>query len=229
MPYLIVKQDDEYCVYRQGADGKPRGETLGCHPTRDEAQEQMAALYANEPEAQKATVRKKEADGLHPASHYLVVEDPEKPSTWHLRVRDVQGNLDHRLMGAAWAALHQGYRGNRYEGPGKREAIAKLKRLYEQEDLELPSEKALSVKAVAEWELEVLGNPYFGPNDGKDVQGEFFAPDTNFHEDKFGLPPVVYYHGWDEYGRPAGQPVYIGRTVKRERRPDGVWNFGQGQ
>jgi len=81
---------------------------------------------------------KTEADGEHPASHYLVVEDPEKVTTWHLRVRDVDGNLDHRLMGAAWAALHGGYRGNVYEGPGKTEALRKLAALYADEDMETP-------------------------------------------------------------------------------------------
>jgi len=86
---------------------------------------------------QKAVTRS-EVDGDHPASHYLVVEDPEKPTTWHLRVRDVNGKLDHGLMGAAWAALHGGYRGNRYQGPGKQEAIAKLTRLYAQEGMDVP-------------------------------------------------------------------------------------------
>jgi hypothetical protein len=42
-------------------------------------------------------------------------------------------------MGAAWAALHGGYRGNKYEGPGKEAAIAKLKALYKSEGMELPS------------------------------------------------------------------------------------------
>ena len=48
--------------------------------------------------------KKKEADGEHPSSHYLVVEDVQEPSTWHLRVKDADGTLNHRLMGAAWAA-----------------------------------------------------------------------------------------------------------------------------
>lgn len=87
-------------------------------------------------------VERTEDDGKHPASHYLVVEDAEKPSTWHLRVMDAEGNLDHRLMGAAWAALHGGYRGNRYEGPGKEEAISKLRALYEQEDMTPPEAQA---------------------------------------------------------------------------------------
>lgn len=78
-----------------------------------------------------ARVMKSEGDGKHPSSHYLVVEDSTKPSTWHLRVRNTQGEIDPRLLGAAWAALHEGYRGNRYQGPNKMEALAKLKRLYE--------------------------------------------------------------------------------------------------
>jgi phage I-like protein len=55
-------------------------------------------------------------------------------------------------MGAAWAALHSGYRGNKYEGPGKEAAIAKLNALYKSEGMELPStnpegnSKVLSVK-----------------------------------------------------------------------------------
>lgn len=85
-------------------------------------------------------VMKKEGDGEHPSSHYLVVEDPQKPGTWHLRVRDVQGRLDRRLMGAAWAALHEGFRGNKYQGPNPRAALQRLKQLYREEGMDLPSE-----------------------------------------------------------------------------------------
>jgi HK97 family phage prohead protease len=41
-PYRIERRDDEYCVIG------PSGKTLGCHPTRAEAQAQQRALYANE-------------------------------------------------------------------------------------------------------------------------------------------------------------------------------------
>ncbi len=88
-------------------------------------------------------ILKKERDCAHPASHYLVVEDKDKPSTWHLRVRDCDGNLDHRLMGQAWAALTVGYRGNRYDGPQKEEAMSKLKKLYRQEDLPYPNQRSV--------------------------------------------------------------------------------------
>jgi hypothetical protein len=84
-------------------------------------------------------ITKSEGDGQHPCGHYLVCEDGQKSSTWHLRVKDKDGKPDHTLMGAAWAALHGGYRGNKYEGPGKDEAVKKLKALYESEKMELPS------------------------------------------------------------------------------------------
>lgn len=84
----------------------------------------------------------------------------------------------------------------------------------------------ITVKAVLdsdEWELDVLGCPYGGPHGGKDAQGEYFAQDTKFHEDKFGLPPVVYYHGYADDGKPASEPVFIGRTLKRWRDAAGEW------
>lgn len=85
-------------------------------------------------------VKKKEQDGEHPASHYLIVEDPEKPTTWHLRVMGLDGKPDTGLMGAAHAALlsPSGYRGNKYEGPNKQKAISKLKALYKRVGQEWP-------------------------------------------------------------------------------------------
>lgn len=58
----------------------------------------------------------------------------------HLPVRDEDGTVNHRLMGAAWAALHGGYRGNKYEGEDKAEAIRKLTALYHSEKIPTPSE-----------------------------------------------------------------------------------------
>lgn len=54
MPYKIFQEDDEWCVYRVDDAGKPIGETLGCHDSEDEAENQVKALYANEPEARSA-------------------------------------------------------------------------------------------------------------------------------------------------------------------------------
>ena len=83
-----------------------------------------------------------------------------------------------------------------------------------------------TVKAITdgdEWELDVLGCPYGGPINGKDAQGEYFDAGTKFHEDKFGLPPAVYYHGYADDGKPASDPVFIGKTLKRWRDAAGEW------
>lgn len=82
----------------------------------------------------------KNSDGCT-AACFLVAEDPDKPSTWHLQVKDADGTPNHTLMGAAWAALHEGYRGNKYEGPNKAEALSKLKALYKSENMPLPDAK----------------------------------------------------------------------------------------
>lgn len=75
----------------------------------------------------------------YPASDFLVVEDPEKPDSWHLQVKE-SGKPNHDLMGGAHAALlaQKGHRGNKYEGPNKQAAISKLKSLYKSEDMEWP-------------------------------------------------------------------------------------------
>lgn len=73
------------------------------------------------------------------AACFLVVENPFKPTTWHLPVKDPDGSVNHNLLGSAWAALHGGYRGSKYDGPGKTEALAKLKALYTAEKMDLPT------------------------------------------------------------------------------------------
>jgi HK97 family phage prohead protease len=154
-PWRVFEQEGRFCVYKLDGDGNKTGDSLGCHDTREEAEAQRRALYASESgdEGMKPTgqpggmavvldsakaVTRSEADGQHPAGHYLVVEDADKPSTWHLRVRGSDGKPDHGLMGAAWAALHSGYRGNVYEGPGKAEAVAKLRAMYASEEMDAP-------------------------------------------------------------------------------------------
>ena len=84
-------------------------------------------------------------------------------------------------------------------------------------------EKRWIVKAAGDWELDVLGIPFYGPDNGKDKDGEYFDARTNLHQDKYPLPPVVYYHGYDGKGRPSKTPVYIGKTESYEVKPDGVW------
>jgi HK97 family phage major capsid protein len=77
MPYIIRKQDGEYCVYKEGADGEPVGETLGCHETRQEALEQVRVLYASEAKAAPATTIKR-LDGNRVGGYGVVWGDPER-------------------------------------------------------------------------------------------------------------------------------------------------------
>lgn len=69
------------------------------------------------------------------AAKHLVTE---KDGTQHLPYTDADGAPNHHLAGAAWAALHEGYRANKYAGPNKAEAIAKLESLYKSQGWELP-------------------------------------------------------------------------------------------
>lgn len=110
-----------------------------------------------EPEAAEE-VNKTVAGQAIPASAFLVVEDPDMPSTWHLQVRDASGQPDHRLMGAAYAALTVGYRGNRYEGPDKAGALRKLRALYNAEEMAWPGEQAEAWRAAIEQVLDII-NP----------------------------------------------------------------------
>jgi hypothetical protein len=73
------------------------------------------------------------------AVEYLVHDEKR---TGHLPYTKEDGKPDHHLMGAAWAALHGGYRGNKYEGSDKEAALAKLKRVYKSEGMDTPSESS---------------------------------------------------------------------------------------
>jgi len=67
--------------------------------------------------------------------------------------------------------------------------------------------------------LEVLAAPYGGPDDGRDTDGEFFSPATDFQEDLIPLPPAFYYHGAETDS--TSEP--IGRSVGRWADQAGVW------
>lgn len=182
MPYKVFAENGKYCVYKHDEAGNKVGKTHGCHPSRKNANEQLRALYAAEPGIKevgmgdcpncgaKAAVTKSEGDGNHPADHYLVVEDPQSPTTWHLRYKNTSGAVDHGLCGAAWAALHGGYRGNKYEGPAKQKAITKLTAIYNENKWPLPGVKGLKA-------FEKDGERYlvlWTSNAFQDREGEIF-------------------------------------------------------
>lgn len=81
--------------------------------------------------------------------------------------------------------------------------------------------RALAVKFVNEEEgiIEGWGAPYGGPLAGKDMQGEFFTPNTDFCLDWFPQRPVLYHHGLD-----ATKGIEVcGTQIGAEVRDAGLW------
>lgn len=72
---------------------------------------------------------KKEGDaGNFPSSDYAYVPDPNKPSTWKLRLTATPGGKpDSGIVGAAVAALGKGFRGNKVAIPAGDLAAVKAK------------------------------------------------------------------------------------------------------
>lgn len=58
MPYVVSKEGERsFGIYRQGSSGEPEGRTLGMHSTEDAANDQLRAMYTNEPDASKDSIK----------------------------------------------------------------------------------------------------------------------------------------------------------------------------
>ena len=115
MPYSVATNRSDcsgFGVVKDGTD-----QLMGCHKTRAAAGRQIAALYASEgADMQKAT--KTDSGEEYPAKAYAYVPDPEKPSTWKLRLwQTPEMKVTRRQVGLAVAALGKGYRGQRVRIP----------------------------------------------------------------------------------------------------------------
>lgn len=134
-------------------------------------------------------------DGL-PASAFLIVEDPQKTTTWHLPVKDSAGKADHTKMGGAWAALHGGYRGQKYEGPGKAEAIAKLKKLYDAEKMSVPGEKGFRTikQADGSYRWVLFSSSTFRDRDGEIIKQKALEEDVDRCDASGSYGPLRWWH-----------------------------------
>lgn len=75
MPWATFQEGSKYCVYKLDADNNKTGESLGCHPSRAEGQEQVAALYAAEKKSEKAGARHSAGDNsLIQKAHDMLCE-----------------------------------------------------------------------------------------------------------------------------------------------------------
>ena len=101
--------------------------------------------------------KKTEGGAEFSSSAYLVVPDPEKPSTWKLRVEETPGKVTAAQLGRAAAALGKGFRGNKVQlSSGDRaKAMSKLRSLYRSLKVgtdEMPAvlQQALFTTAIAQ-------------------------------------------------------------------------------
>lgn len=88
------------------------------------------------------------------SSAYLVVPDPEQPSTWKLRVQEEPGKVTVAQLGRAAAALGPGFRGNKVSlsQDERAAALRKLRGLYKSHDVspdDMPSVLQQAVHTVA--------------------------------------------------------------------------------
>lgn len=68
-------------------------------------------------------------------------------------------------------------------------------------------------------EITVLGLPYGGPNGGKDNEGQYFSPLTDFLDGVIDTPPVYYTHGTQN----GFEPDPIGKVSSRWYDRRGGW------
>ena len=85
--------------------------------------------------------------------------------------------------------------------------------------------KTIYIKAVGDWNLEVLAVPFGGQHNGKDNDDQYFSDNTDLFRDNFSNPVVTYYHGYTPEGSPQGDPEIIGNVDPKSWRKgkDGWW------
>jgi len=52
LPFIVRKMGEKHCVYKEGPDGEPVGDSYGCHDSPEKARKQQAALYVHVKEEQ---------------------------------------------------------------------------------------------------------------------------------------------------------------------------------
>jgi hypothetical protein len=78
---------------------------------------------------------------------------------------------------------------------------------------------SLAVKAVGDWELDVLANPFNKPDSDKQT----FDDGTDFMLDTFNNPAILYHHGVMP-GKQSLQdkPIIIGKSMGVTKQADGI-------
>lgn len=162
----------------------------------DEIDRKAKLLGKSETEELVTKAKTKTIDGKsRPAGDFLVVSDAEKPGTWSLPVK-VNGELDRRLMGAAWAALHKGFRGQKFEGPSKQEAIDRLKKFYKRINAEPPSVGKADLEIyediLSEPDVQQMHMIYPRDREAKEYGSKYDRDKYQLARDEFELDQVAH-------------------------------------
>lgn len=88
---------------------------------------------------------------------------------------------------------------------------------------ELVTYDNLPVRVKGNRVLEVLGAPYGGHAEGKDADGEWFSPRTDFMLEQGDRRPALYLHGRTPRGSASLKPELIGKATMTRRDDEGVW------
>jgi hypothetical protein len=89
-------------------------------------------------------------------------------------------------------------------------------------EIEVGQSAVLAIKSGDDWVLDVLGVPFGSPSQ-RDSDHQWFDASTKFYLDKFPSPPAVYYHGFEDVGKPSGEPVFLGSTLSTRKADEGLW------
>lgn len=89
-------------------------------------------------------------------------------------------------------------------------------------EIEVGQSAVLAIKSGDDWLLDVLGVPFGSPSQ-LDSDKQWFDASTKFYLDKFPSPPAVYYHGFEDVGKPSGEPVFLGSTLSHRQSAEGLW------
>ena len=79
----------------------------------------------------------------------------------------------------------------------------------------------LKAEQLSGGKWRVLAIPFGGPFDGKDLDGEFFSPNTDIKPDWFDRRPLVWHHNLDTTMK--GDPV-LGTADDTEMDDEGWWS-----
>ena len=105
--------------------------------------------------------------------------------------------------------------------PTEAEAKTHMRALYANvEEMAAKYLDMFAVKAVGDWELDVLAVPFHS----RDSDGQWFDEETDIMPDAFSTPLVVYQHGIAQGAkRLDDKPTILGKTIpgSLEKKSDG--------